>query len=69
MKTAALLFLLAVLCLLLAPAVHSEEDVVTFTREQIAKLYDDVEQIIQKREEAAFEAGKRHQAQACRSLL
>ena len=61
-------FLLGVLLLLVGPA-RSDSDSITLTREQINQLEAQVEDLMQKRERAAFEAGKRSQRESCASLI
>jgi hypothetical protein len=46
-----------------------EPDTVTFTRAQLEQLQTELETIVQRRERAAFEAGKNYQKSACRSLI
>lgn len=68
MRTAFLATVLGVLLLLVGPA-RSDTDSITMTREQINQLEGQLEQLMQKRERAAFERGVKYQAQACASLI
>lgn len=68
MRLAFLLFLLAVL-LLVAGVARSDDDTIVITRAQFEQLKREVEQMVRKREAAAFEAGKDAANVRCGKLI
>jgi hypothetical protein len=69
MRLAFLLFLLAIMLLVAGAARSDSPDTVTLTREQIEQLQHDVEEAIQRREAAAFQAGRADARARCASLI